>query len=181
MILAMTPDKMLHMKPQNLLTGLPIRPSETKIDVTVPALLVGIVERPKSNSQLRLRAMEKRRRSMQERPACPVDWRERHERGKLPQLLLPLHQHTSRPNRLNATRVPSCQNVRQRGWDSHRTECSARSRPSQSSARGWCDSATSKVRPTQARTPSHRNGRGRALPAIEVMCGRSLCRREHSL
>ena len=31
MILAMTPDKVLHMKPQNLLTGLPIRPSETKL------------------------------------------------------------------------------------------------------------------------------------------------------
>ena len=29
LILAMTPDKMLRMKPQNLLTGLPIRSLET--------------------------------------------------------------------------------------------------------------------------------------------------------
>jgi hypothetical protein len=28
LILAMTPDKVLHMKPQNLLTGLPIRHPE---------------------------------------------------------------------------------------------------------------------------------------------------------
>jgi Family of unknown function (DUF6352) len=45
MILAMTPDKVLHMKPQNLLTGLPIRPSGTKLTRLPPARFQSVFRR----------------------------------------------------------------------------------------------------------------------------------------